>query len=220
MATTTHPARSALPFEGVAVYDRATRTECPPARFDEHGRVTNLDEAVGELVNTTGAGYFGGYYNDEQATAERLDGGMFWSGDLAYRDENGYVFLAGRTSDWLRVDGENLAAGMVEQVLMRHPAISRVAVYGIPDPRVGDQLVAAVVLRDEPDLDPVVFERFLAEQQDLSPKALPRYVRIAEDLPSTATNKVLKRELVKQGLEFDDPLWVREERGTSYAVAR
>jgi fatty-acyl-CoA synthase len=174
-------------------------------------------------VNTTGGGYFGGYYNDEQATAERLDGGMFWSGDLAYRDENGYVFLAGRTSDWLRVDGENLAAGMIEQVLMRHPAISRVAVYAVPDPRVGDQLVAAIVLLDDPSLDadltPESFEQFLSEQQDLSTKGWPRYVRIATELPSTATNKVLKRELVKQGLDFQDPAWEREERGTSYAPA-
>ncbi len=218
------PGSIGTPYEEVAVYNRETRTECPRAVFDENGKLTNLDEAVGQLVNTTGGGYFGGYYNDEQATAERLDGGMFWSGDLAYRDANGYVFLAGRTSDWLRVGGENLAAGMVEQVLMRHPAISRVAVYAVPDPRVGDQLIAAVVLLDDPSAgpapDPSSFEQFLAEQQDLSTKAWPRYLRIVSELPSTATNKVLKRELVKQGLEFDDPVWVREERGTAYSVQR
>ncbi len=54
--------------------------------LDADGRVTNLDECVGELVNTTGAGQFAGYYNDHEATAERMRGGMYWSGDLAYRD--------------------------------------------------------------------------------------------------------------------------------------
>ena len=111
--------------------------ESPRAIFDEHGAVTNLDEAVGELVNTQGAGFFGGYYNDERATAERLDGGMFWSGDLAYRDDAGFVYLAGRTADWLRVDGENLAAAPIETILLRHPAVSQAAVYGVPDPDVG-----------------------------------------------------------------------------------
>ncbi|WP_121256103.1 fatty-acid--CoA ligase FadD1 [Nocardioides ferulae] len=206
------------PWDSVAVFNRSTGEECPRAEFDEHGRVTNLDEAVGELVNTQGAGFFAGYYNDEEATSERLSGGMFWSGDLAYRDKDGFVFLAGRTSDWLRVDGENLAAAPIEGILMRHPAVNRVAVYAVPDERVGDQLVAAIVLNDEPALDPAGFELFLAEQPDLSPKAWPRYVRLATDLPSTATNKVLKRELVAQGLDVDDLLWERAERGTSYAV--
>jgi len=214
----TPPGSIGMPHDGVAVYDREARTECPRAVFDEHGRVTNLDEAVGELVNTTGAGFFSGYYNDEQATAERMDGGMYWSGDLAYRDADGYVYLAGRTSDWLRVDGENLAAAPIEQVLLRHAAVSQAAVYGVPDPRVGDQLMAALVLREGARLTPEELESFLGEQADLSPKAWPRFVRIAEQLPSTATNKVLKRELVQQGTGTTDPVWVRGERDRAYAV--
>ncbi|HET7736521.1 MAG TPA: AMP-binding protein [Nocardioidaceae bacterium] len=205
-----------MPWDGVCVYDRETMTERPRATFDEHGAVTNLDECVGEIVNTHGAGFFSGYYNDEDATAQRMENGMYWSGDLGYRDEAGFMYLAGRTSDWLRVDGENLAAGPIEQVLLRHPAINRVAVYGIPDPSVGDQLVAAVVLQDA--LSPADFEAFLNEQKDLSTKGRPRFVRIADDLPATATNKVLKRELVKQGLATTDEVWEREERGTSYSV--
>ncbi|MFI7589742.1 AMP-binding protein [Spongisporangium articulatum] len=210
------PGSIGTPWPGVAVYDRRTRTECPRAVLDATGRVTNLEAAVGELVNTTGAGFFGGYYNDDAATAERMDGGMYWSGDLAYRDPDGYVYLAGRTSDWLRVDGENLAAGIVEQILLRHPGISQVAVYGVPDPDAGDQLMAAVVPAAE-GLDPPDLERFLDAQQDLSTKARPRYVRIMSELPSTPTNKVLKRELIHQGTAFDDECWVREERGTAYA---
>ncbi|RNL62948.1 acyl-CoA synthetase [Nocardioides marmoriginsengisoli] len=214
----TPPGSIGQPFEGVAIYDRETRTERPRAVFDERGVVTNLDEAVGELVNTQGAGFFGGYYNNEQATADRLDGGMYWSGDLGYRDEAGFVYLAGRTSDWLRVDGENLAAAPIEAILLRHPAISQAAVYGVPDPDVGDQLMVALVLVDGGVLEPAGFEAFLGDQEDLSPKAWPRYVRIAEALPSTATNKVLKRTLIGEGTTVGaDVLWLREPRGRSYS---
>jgi fatty-acyl-CoA synthase len=71
-------------------------------------------------------------------------------------------------------------------------------VYPVPD-SVGDQVMAALVLRDGATITPEAFEEFLAAQPDLSPKAWPRYVWIAEDLPSTATNKILKRELVCHG---------------------
>jgi fatty-acyl-CoA synthase len=216
----TPPGSIGLPWDGVTVYDRFTRTECPRAVFDATGRVTNLEQAVGELVNTAGAGFFQGYYNDPEATGQRMDGGIYWSGDLAYRDQAGYVYLAGRTGDWLRVDGENLAAGIIEQILLRHPAVSQVAVYGIPDPLCGDQLVAALVLNGDTGLDPVSFGQFLAGQEDLSPKGWPGYVRLTRELPSTATNKVLKRELVRQGLDFTDPCWIRAERGRDYRSTR
>ncbi|MCZ4500187.1 MAG: acyl-CoA synthetase [Marmoricola sp.] len=206
------------PFDGVAVYDRETRTECVRARFDATGAVTNLDACVGELVNTQGAGFFSGYYNDKAATESRLDGGMYWSGDLGYRDEAGFIYLAGRTDDWLRVDGENLAAAPIESLLLRNPAISQACVYAVPDANVGDQLMATLVLRDDAVLDPAGFEAFLADQPDLSAKAWPRYVRLATEVPTTATNKVLKRTLRTEGTATSDPLWERAERGRSYAA--
>ena len=204
-------------FPGVAIYDPDTLTECPAARFDADGALVNADEAVGELVNTEGAGFFTGYYNSEDATAERMRGGMYWSGDLAYRDTEGWIYLAGRTADWMRVDGENLAAAPIERILVRLPDVSRVAVYAVPDENVGDQIMAALVLHDGSHLTPEGFAAFLAEQPDLSPKAWPRYVRITADLPTTATHKVLKRELAAQGpTAGDGELWVREARGTRY----
>ncbi|OMC57709.1 acyl-CoA synthetase [Mycobacterium sp. IS-836] len=207
--------------DGVAVYDSETVTECPVARFDEHGALTNADEAVGELVNTTGSGFFTGYYNDPEANAERMRHGMYWSGDLAYRDAEGWIYLAGRTADWMRVDGENLAAAPIERLLLRHSAINRVAVYAVPDGRVGDQVMAAIVLNEGHVIDPDEFEAFLDAQPDLSPKARPRFVRIAADLPSTATHKVLKRQLIAQGTATGEGeiLWEREPRGTAYRVA-
>ncbi|EUA23604.1 AMP-binding enzyme family protein [Mycobacterium xenopi 4042] len=89
---------------------------------------------VGELVNTAGAGRFEGYYNDPEATAQRMAGGAYHSGDLAYRDERGYVYFAGRLGDWLRVDGENLGTAPIERVLARYPDVTEVAVYAVPDP--------------------------------------------------------------------------------------
>ncbi len=206
-------------FDGVAIYDAETITECAVAVFDEVGALTNADRAVGELVNTQGAGYFNGYYNDQHANDERMRHGMYWSGDLAYRDADGWIYLAGRTADWMRVDGENLAAAPIERILQRLPAINRVAVYAVPDESVGDQVMAAVVLQDGVTLTPEELESFLAEQPDLSAKAWPRFVRVAADLPSTATNKVLKRELAAQGATAGDGvMWVRDRRGTSYDV--
>ncbi len=204
-------------YPGVSVYHADTVTECATAVFDEHGALANFDDAVGELVNTFGSGGFTGYYNDPAATDERMRHGMYWSGDLAYRDADGWIFLAGRTADWMRVDGENLAAGPIERILQRLPEINLVAVYAVPDEHVGDQVMAAVVLNDE--LTPQRFEDFLAAQPDLSPKAWPRYVRINDELPQTATNKILKRALIQQGVTAGDGvLWEREVRGRHYSA--
>ncbi|BDE12310.1 MULTISPECIES: fatty-acid--CoA ligase FadD1 [Mycobacterium] len=208
-------------YPGVSVYHPDTLTECAPALFDEHDALTNFDDAVGELVNTYGSGGFTGYYNDAAATGERMRHGMYWSGDLAYRDADGWIYLAGRTADWMRVDGENLAAGPIERILQRLPEVNHLAVYAVPDERVGDQVMAALVLNNGATLTPNQFGEFLAAQPDLSPKAWPRYVRIEAALPRTPTNKILKRELVKAGPTAGDGgvLWVRSERGREYVAA-
>lgn len=209
------PGALGRPVEGVRVLDPNTMQETPDAMFDASGALLNADEATGELVNTLGAGAFAGYYADPDAEAERMRGGMYWSGDLAYRDAEGFVYFAGRTADWLRVDGENLAAAPIERILLRHPAISEAAVYAVPDESVGDQVMAALVVPGS--LTPASFEKFLAAQPDLSVKAWPRYVRVVTSLPRTATNKVLKRELAAEGpVAGDGVLWTRAARGTAY----
>lgn len=205
-------------YPGVAVYRSETVTECASAVFDEYGALANADDAVGELVNTEGTGPFAGYYNDPAATNERVRHGMYWSGDLAYRDAEGWIYLAGRTSDWLRVDGENLAAAPIERILQRLGPINQVAVYGIRD-EVGDQVMAAIVLNDGQSLTPDELEKFLATQPDLSPKAWPRFVRINDALPHTATTKILKRELIRAGASAEGGmLWQRVGRGTAYVA--
>ena len=145
---------------------------------------------------------------------------MYWAGDLAYRDADGWIYLAGRTADWMRVDGENLAAAPIERILERLPQVSQVAVYAVPDEQVGDQVMAAFVIRAGTRLEPADLEEFLAAQPDLSPKAWPRYVRINDDLPATATNKILKRELIAAGVSAQGGvLWTRPARGTTYSPA-
>jgi fatty-acyl-CoA synthase len=201
-------------FPGVAIYHPETVRECEVARFDDTGALLNAEAATGELVNTSGGSLFRGYYNDPGATDQRMRHGMYWSGDLAYRDADGWIYLAGRTADWMRVDGENLTTAPIERILLRLLLISRVAVYPVPDELVGDQVMAAIVLRDGARLSPEEFERFLADQRDLSPKAWPRYVWIAADLPSTATNKILKRELIGLGTDPDGRvMWKRDRTG-------
>jgi fatty-acyl-CoA synthase len=210
------PGSLGRPVDGVKVLDPATMTETPDAVFDASGALVNAGEATGELVNTAGAGAFAGYYKDRDAEAERMRGGMYWSGDLAYRDADGFVYFAGRTADWLRVDGENLAAAPIERILLRHPSVSEAAVYAVPDESVGDQVMAALVVNGP--LDPAGLEAFLADQPDLSPKAWPRYVRVVGTLPRTATNKVLKRSLAAEGaVPGDGVLWAREPRSSAYS---
>jgi fatty-acyl-CoA synthase len=197
-------------FPGVDIYNPDTLTPCPAATFADDGSLTNADEAIGELVNTTGAGLFAGYYNDPEATDARLRHGMYWSGDLAYRDADGWIYFAGRSGDWLRVDGENMTTAPIERILQRLAPVSHVAVYAVPDEHAGDQIMAAIVLGDGADLTPEEFGQFLADQPDLSPKAWPRYVWLTDRLPTTATNKILKRELVARGTTpAGGVLWAR-----------
>jgi len=204
-------------FEGVAIYNSDTVTECAVARFDTAGALLNADEAVGELVNTLGSGFFTGYYNDAEANAERMRHGMYWSGDLAYRDADGWIYLAGRTADWMRVDGENLAAAPIERILLRHPGINRVAVYAVPDEHVGDQVMAAIELAGEA-FDPDEFAAFLASQEDLGTKWAPKYVRVTRDLPKTATSKVLKQSLRTERWNCDDVVYWRRGKELAYEL--
>ncbi|QGK70360.1 AMP-binding protein [Allosaccharopolyspora coralli] len=203
--------------DGVAVLDPDTGEPCPRARYANDGTVTNLQEATGELVNTAGPGFFTGYYRDPDADADRLRDGMYWSGDLAYVDEHGFCYFVGRAGGWLRVDGENLGTAEIERILSRHPDIAQVAVYAVPDPHVGDQVMAAVVAGPN-GLDMTRFADFLGAQDDLGPKQHPSYVRLAEDLPRTATFKVLTRQLAAEAHDCADPVWWRPDRRRPYEV--
>ena len=199
------------------VLDPETGDECPVAEFDAEGVLQNADEAIGELVSRSGGAQFEGYWRNEEAEAERRRGdNTYWTGDLAYKDADGFLYFAGRSSEWLRVDGENLAVAPIERILQRHPDVAMAAVYAVPDPVVGDQCMAALVLRSGATFDPEGFAAFLVEQADLGTKSAPRLVRIVEALPTTQTNKVLKRQLQQEAADVDDPVWHRPGKPLAY----
>ncbi|GAA2422160.1 long-chain-fatty-acid--CoA ligase [Streptomyces coeruleofuscus] len=198
---------------GLVVLDPESRKECPPARFDAAGRLLNGDEAIGELVNQ-GPSPFEGYWRNPAAEAERRKDGWYWTGDLFYRDADGHLYFAGRTDDRLRVDGENLAAAMMENILARYEGAVAVAVYAVPDPVTGDQVMATIA----GTFDPEAFARFLLAQPDLGTKMAPRFVRVVGRMPVTATNKIRRAALRKEGLRCADPVWWRPPGERAYRL--
>ncbi len=207
------------PMDGldVLVADPLTSAECPPAEFDTDGRLVNADVAVGELVSRNSLSRFEGYYKNPEAEAERARGGWYWSGDLAYRDADGWFYFAGRAGDWLRVDGENFAAAPIDRILARWEPAAAVAVFGVPDTVTGDQVMAAIELRTRSGpFDPAVFAAFLAAQPDLGTKWAPRFVRIVGHLPTTGTNKIDKQPLRRAAWRTDDEIWWRPARAARY----
>jgi fatty-acyl-CoA synthase len=205
--------------QGIKVVD-PEGNERPRAAFDGEGRLVNAEDCVGEIVNVDGVGPFEGYYRNAEAMARTTRNGWYWSGDLGYVDADDWVYFAGRTSDWLRVDGENFPAAPVESIVARHPDIVLASVYGVPDVDAGDQVMAAVVLRDGTVFDSGAFAAWIDAQPDLSPKWRPRYVRVCAALPTTPTNKVLVRTLVHQKFRSDlvgaDPVFVRARGDAAY----
>ncbi|WP_328481665.1 AMP-binding protein [Streptomyces sp. NBC_00377] len=199
---------------GLVVLDPRTRAECPPADLDPAGRLLNGEQAIGELVNR-GPNPFEGYWRNPAAEAERRrEDGAYWTGDLFYRDRDGYLYFAGRTDDRLRVDGENLAAAMIENILARYEGAAAVAVYAVPDPVTGDQVMAALA----GSFDPLGFAEFLLAQPDLGTKMAPRFVRVLERMPVTATNKIHRARLRREGVRCADPVWWRPPGEAAYRV--
>jgi fatty-acyl-CoA synthase len=194
----------AAPGDDLAVVDPETRKECPPALFGDDGRLLNGSDAIGELVNR-GPNPFEGYWRNPEADAARRHDGWYWTGDLFYRDTDGFLYFAGRTDDRLRVDSENLAAAVIENILARYEGAEAVAVYAVPDPVAGDQVMATVA----GTFDPCRFAEFLLSQPDLGTKMTPRFVRVVRSMPVTATNKIQRAALRREGFRCPDPVWWR-----------
>jgi fatty-acyl-CoA synthase len=199
--------------DSVRIVHPQTRETCPPAVLDEHGRVENSEEAIGEIVDTQGATRFEGYYNNPAANAERVRHGWYWTGDLGYVDEAGYFYFAGRSGDWIRVDGENTSALVTERILRRHPAVLAAAVFGVPDSRSGDQVMAAVEIPEGTRFQDLGLPGFLSRQGDLGTKGAPRFVRVSHALPTTGSNKLRKKEMQFEGWCTDDPVYRWAGRG-------
>jgi fatty-acyl-CoA synthase len=203
----------------LAVVSLETGEPCPAAEFDADGRLRNGAEAIGELVKT-GAGLFTGYWKNPEADAERLADGLYRSGDLFYRDADGWLYFAARKADKMRVDGENISVALLEAILGRWAPVEAAAAYGVPDPVTGDAVMCALVLRDGAGFDPEQFGEFLRVQPDLGTKMPPRFVRITRELATTATAKISRYALRDEGWwrPGDDSVWFRQ--GTDLAYRR
>ncbi|HMF03762.1 MAG TPA: acyl-CoA synthetase, partial [Acidimicrobiia bacterium] len=101
-------------------------------------------------------------------------------------------------------------------ILARHPDVVLAAVYAVPDPDVGDRVMATLQLHPDAAFEPDAFAAFLAAQPDLGTKSTPRFVRVAETMPVTETSKVLKRALRRDRWETGDPVWWQPETGGLY----
>ncbi|ORI26123.1 AMP-binding protein [Rhodococcus sp. 1168] len=199
--------------KNIAIVDPETREKKGLARCDEYGRVLNPDECIGEMVDMAGASAFEGYYKNESAIADRLRHGWYWTGDLGYIDEDGFIYFAGRKGDWIRVDGENTSALMVERICRRYPSVIATGVYSVPDPRSGDQVMAALEVPDVDAFDAADFASFLTAQDDLGTKSAPRFLRVSADLPVTGSNKIVKNKLQQQNWRCEDLIFRWEGRG-------
>jgi long-chain acyl-CoA synthetase len=157
---------------------------------DEHGRELPAG-ARGEL-QVRGASLFREYWNRPDATRDAFDGEWFRTGDMAYVDDEGFVFIVDRLKDLIIRGGENVGCGQVEAVLLQHPLVHEAAVYAVPDERLGEEVGATVYA--DPSLDAETLRAFAAGR--LAAFEVPRHLRIvAEPLPRTATGKILKRAL-------------------------
>lgn len=136
-----------------------------------------------------------GYWGDAQATAQALRGGWFHTGDIGYRNAEGYVFIVDRLKDIIVSGGENIASREVEDALYEHPGVREVAVIGVPDERWGERVHAVVVPTDAGvDGDALISHC----RERLGAYKVPKSVELVTELPKNEIGKILKREVRKR----------------------
>jgi long-chain acyl-CoA synthetase len=151
------------------------------------------EEGVGEIA-IRGHNVMKGYFNRPDATADAIDSdGWFKTGDLAKVDEDGYYFIVDRSKDMIIRGGYNIYPREVEEVLYEHPAVAECAIIGVPHDELGEEVAAAVVLKDGQSATPEELRDHVKEH--VAAYKYPRTVHILDELPKTATGKILKREI-------------------------
>jgi long-chain acyl-CoA synthetase len=147
---------------------------------------------VGEIV-VRGHNVMKGYWGQPEATVEAMRGGWFHTGDLARVDEDGYFFIVDRKKDMIIRKGFNVYPREIEEVLYEHPAVREAAVVGFPHDEFGEEIGAAVSLKDGAEVTPDELREFVKGQ--IAPFKYPRKVWIVDELPKGPTGKILKREI-------------------------
>ena len=149
-----------------------------------------------------GTSVFAGYWNRPEATAQAFVGDWFRTGDVAYLDDEGFVFIVDRIKDLIIRGGENIGCGQVEAALLLHPDVHEAAVYALPDERLGEEVGATV--HGKPGLDPEALREFLALH--LARFEIPRHIVVsAQPLPRTPSGKILKREIRQAAVQALGP---------------
>ena len=149
---------------------------------------------LGEIV-LRGPNIFRGYFKNEAATEKAFEGGWFHTGDIGYRDADGFYFIADRKSDMIIRGGENIYPREIDELLFTHPAVSAAAAIGVPDELYGEEVEAFVVLRDgqkTSESDLIDFCR-----KHLADYKCPKRIHFLTEIPKGPTGKLLKRELAK-----------------------
>lgn len=164
------------------IVDPATGNECAPGE-------------QGELVHRSPQ-LMVGYWNKPTETAESFNGRWFHSGDLGYRDEQGYIWIVDRIKDIVNTGGVLVASRDVEEALYTYPGIDEVAVIGVPDDKWIEAIAAVVVLKQ--DADPDAEALISHARANLAPFKVPKQVHFVQQLPKNSSGKLLKRNLRQQ----------------------
>jgi long-chain acyl-CoA synthetase len=158
---------------------------------DEDGKEVAQGE-VGEIV-IRGHNVMKGYWNKADATAETIKDGWLYTGDMATVDEDGYFFIVDRKKDMIIRGGYNIYPREIEEILYEHPAVREAAVLGVPHDEYGEEVGAAVVLKDGEEVSESELRDYVKEQ--VAAYKYPRQIWFVNDLPKGPTGKILKREI-------------------------
>ncbi len=147
-------------------------------------------------------GLFKGYYKDEERTREAIKDGLYYTGDIAWRDEDGYYWFVGRADDVIKSSGYRIGPFEVESALMTHPAVIECAITGVPDEMRGQVVKATIILA--PEYKSKAGEALIKELQNhvkriTAPYKYPRVIEFVEELPKTISGKIRRTEIRKLG---------------------
>jgi long-chain acyl-CoA synthetase len=153
------------------------------------------DGELGEIV-MRGENILKGYFKNPEATERAFRGGWFHTGDVGYRDPEGFFYIVDRKTDMIIRGGENIYPREIDEVLYQHPAVAAAATIGVPDQLYGEEVAAFIVLKD--GIQTTEAELIAHCQLELADYKCPKTIRIVKDIPKGPTGKLLKRELSRQ----------------------
>ena len=137
-----------------------------------------------------------GYFKNPEANERAFRGGWFHTGDVGYRDKEGFFYIVDRKSDMIIRGGENIYPREIDEVLYEHPSVAAAATIGVPDPLYGEEVAAFIVLKNGTEVTEEQVINYCKSK--LADYKCPKTVRFVTDIPKGPTGKLLKRELAKQ----------------------